>query len=171
MSKSKSFFIVGVFTIVLLFGVYFMRMVTYPIAYQDTFKMYSEEYGVPCAVALAVAKCESDFEVNAVSKAGAVGVMQLMPETAKYIATKISYNNEINLYDYKVNIMLGCAYLSYLYNKFGDFKQVIMAYNAGEGRVTEWLKTDPKLNTKPYSETKIYYEKVKFAKFIYENIV
>ncbi len=171
MSKSKSFFVVCVFTIMIFMSVYFLRGVLYPILYKDTFKMYCEEYDVPYAVALAVAKCESDFDTNAVSKAGAIGVMQLMPETAKYIATKICYNNEINLYDYKVNIMLGCAYLSYLYNRFGEFKQVIMAYNAGEGRVTEWLKTDILLEDKPYKETKIYYEKVKFAKNIYENIV
>lgn len=171
MSKSKSFLVVGIFTIVLLMGVCLMRAVTYPIVYKDAFKMYSAEYGVPYAVALAVAKCESDFNQNALSKAGAVGVMQLMPETAEFIATKISYNCEINLYDYKVNIMLGCAYLSYLYNKFGEFKKVIMAYNAGEGRVAEWLKSDPSLDKIPFEETKFYYERVKFAKIIYENIV
>ena len=147
------------------------RSVMFPVCYLDTFLQYSQEFGVSTELCIAVAKCESDFDTDAVSDAGAIGVMQLLPSTAEFIADKIGYKYEVNLFDYKVNIMLGCAYLSYLSSKFNTEKQVVMAYNAGEGRVREWLVNDESLQDLPYSETKIYYSKVNYAKFVYKNML
>ena len=86
----------------------------------------------------AVIKCESDFNSDAVSRAGAAGLMQIMPETADFIAKKIGMEN-YDLFLARDNICVGCAYLRYLSDKFRDEKTVLAAYNAGEGRVKEWL--------------------------------
>ena len=170
MSKLKSFFIVMTITICILTSSYCLRSVLYPLQYIEEYKLYCNEFNIPLSLGLAVGKCESDFDSEAISSAGAVGVMQLMPSTAEYIAEKINYNGEINLKDYKINIMLACAYLSYLLTKFDTEKEAIMAYNAGEGRVSQWLISDSNLQNIPYNETKIYYSKVKYAKFVYDNI-
>lgn len=171
MSRMKSFFVVALVVIIVLVGATILRAYMYPIKYEDEFKTYCSQFEIPLSLGYAVAKCESNFNYEAISFAGAIGIMQLMPTTADYIAGLIGYYEEINLQDYKVNIMLGCAYLSYLMNKFDNMKQVVMAYNAGEGRVQEWMLSDPNLIELPYDETKNYYAKVKYAKFVYDNLI
>ena len=109
----------------------------------------AERYGVETALIYAVIRAESNFQVQAVSSAGAVGLMQLMPETAD-------------------NIRMGTWYLAYLTVRFGKTDEAIAAYNAGEGRVRQWLNnpayTDEsnRLLCIPYKETQDYVRKVKF---------
>ena len=94
--------------------------------------------------------------------------MQVMEQTAEYIASiyGISINENDYLFNAETNIELGCAYLNYLFEKFNNLGVVICAYNAGEGRVSEWLKTGTLSNSNfsqiPYKETKDYYYKVLF---------
>ena len=126
----------------------------------------AETFGVPPALILAVIRTESDFDPNAVSRAGAIGYMQLLPETFMYLrdergdplpddAVKIP----------AVNIRYGAYYLSRLYGNFGDWPTALAAYNAGEGRVLSWLG-DPTLTENgrltriPYPETERYVTKV-----------
>lgn len=120
-------------------------------------KEMSIKYDLPTYLILSVMNVESGFDSNAVSKAGAVGVMQLMPETAKWLCTLTDIK-----YDYKAlketnyNIELGCYYLKYLFNKFDEAWQAIAAYNAGEGVVATWIQQGINKSNIPYTETRNY---------------
>ena len=136
---------------------------------------YSKKSNINPALAFAVIRAESGFDKNAKSKKGALGLMQIMPETASYIAEMCSYGGKIDLLDPDCNIKLGCCYLSYLLNKFEIEKVAVCAYNAGETKVTGWLKnrnysSDGKDLIKiPYAETREYCLKVEKYKNRYEN--
>ena len=98
----------------------------------DYFQEASETYGVPLSLLKAVAKAESDFNPNVVSSAGAVGIMQLMPATAKELGVQ-------NIYDVKENIMGGAKELSGLLKRYhGDLTLTLAGYNAGIGNVQKY---------------------------------
>lgn len=101
------------------------------VKYDDYFTKASEKYDVDKNLLIAVAKTESGINADAVSNAGAVGVMQLMPTTAKELGVK-------NSYDAEQNIMGGAKYLSQLLTEFdGNTELALSAYNAGASRVKE----------------------------------
>lgn len=114
-----------------------------------------------------VIKAESGFSETAVSEAGAVGLMQIMPSTAQFVCERenIAFEAE-RLKEGEYNVMLGCKYLDYLFSRFSDVKTALAAYNAGEGIVSAWLKnneySDDGITLKeiPYRETKHYVKKV-----------
>lgn len=130
------------------------------------------------ALVYAVIRAESGFNENAVSEKGAVGLMQIKPSTAEYVRIKYSLP-EGDLKDGEYNISIGGAYLDYLSGKFSSFSAVVAAYNAGEGRVKEWLNNKSyssdgvSLSSTPYSETNGYVSRVKkfynFYKFLAKN--
>ncbi len=112
------------------------------------FEEASKKYNVPLALLKAVAKAESNFNPNDVSSAGAIGIMQLMPETAKGLGVD-------NPFDPEQNIMGGAKYLAdklKMYN--GDVELALAAYNAGSGNVEKYG------GVPPFAETKNYIKKV-----------
>lgn len=119
------------------------------------------EFEIPGAMVLAVIRTESNFDANAISPAGAVGLMQLLPETFEWLYTE-KLGEPLHPGDISapaVNIRYGTYYLSYLYAAFGDWPLVLAAYNAGEGRVRDWLEDqDGVLYDIPFPETKAYVE-------------
>ena len=125
------------------------------------------EYAENPALAFAVIKAESGFSERAESKAGAIGLMQLMPSTAQFVCeqNRIEYSYE-RLFEGEYNVTIGCKYLNYLLSRFSDVKTAVAAYNAGEGVVFEWLKnaeySDDGVHLKniPYRETRRYVKKV-----------
>ena len=127
----------------------------------------AREFDVPAAMVLSVIRVESDFRPNAVSSAGACGLMQLMPETFADLQTLFFHEalQERDVFDPAVNIRYGTCYLSYLFEKFGCWETALAAYNAGEGRVAAWLR-DPalaqngRLKRIPFAETADYVEEV-----------
>lgn len=134
--------------------------------YADKIIECAREFSLEPSLVFAVIKAESGFNENAVSEKGACGLMQLMPETAGFIAEKLEFKGEINLFSASCNIYLGCGYLKYLFEKFGEERCALCAYNAGEGRVSGWLadenySADGKtLFRVPFSQTRNYVEKV-----------
>ena len=125
----------------------------------------SAEFDVPAAMILAVIRAESDFRADALSRAGAQGLMQLMPETFAWLCEDLAEPHTADkITDPETNIRFGTYYLSYLFERFGSWRVALAAYNAGEGRVAEWL-TDPALASGgnlrriPYPETAAYVKK------------
>ena len=141
----------------------------YPIRYQEAVEKYSQEYSVDEALVYAVINCESGFDPEAVSAAGAMGLMQITPETFAWLQTKDETADTLSddmLYDPETNIKYGILLLSLNLEEFGDVKTVLASYNAGRGKVSEWL-ADERYSTSsgtlaviPYAETEKYVEKV-----------
>ncbi|HLE18649.1 MAG TPA: lytic transglycosylase domain-containing protein, partial [Syntrophales bacterium] len=130
----------------------------YPLAFPETVKKYAQSQKLDPLLVMAVMREESHFQQDAVSEAGALGVMQLMPSTARDIG-KIKRNEE--LFDAEENIRLGTNYLSRLLVKFKLPHYALAAYNAGERNVEKWLAAGYRDEAEftediPFSETKNY---------------
>ncbi|MEA4854150.1 MAG: lytic transglycosylase domain-containing protein [Christensenella sp.] len=141
----------------------------YPLDYEDLILKYANEYELDPYFVAAVIKTESGFRPDAESGAGAIGLMQIMPETGQWASEKIGMENFTSdmLFDPETNIRLGCWYLSFLKERFsGDLPIMMAAYNAGHNKVQQWLEnpeysSDGKqLTNIPYEETDNYVKKV-----------
>lgn len=102
----------------------------------------SKHYQLSPSLILAVIESESSFRPSVVSKAGAIGLMQLLPDTASFVAEQFhitSYHGEADLYDPAVNLRLGVAYLSYLRHQFGHSLHFLAAYNLGPSALRKRL--------------------------------
>ena len=142
-------------------------VVAFPKAYERVITCACNRFGVDVADVYAIAWTESKFSSTAKSGAGAIGIMQVMPTTAKWCAEALNmeYKTE-KLYDAEYNITLGVFYYSYLLKKFGDKEKALSAYNAGEGNVLNWMQNPPyKIH---FRETVKYVKKVQFAIKIYD---
>lgn len=149
----------------------------YPIKYYEEVDQLSREYGVPQNIIFAVILTESSFDPNALSKTGACGLMQIMPETFADLQRRLGdeYDDDM-LFDPEINMRYGTFYLSYLYDIFGDWETTFAAYNGGMGNVKKWLSDsryskDGKLTDIPFAETKAYVSKVSAAAEKYKEII
>lgn len=136
------------------------------LMYADYVTSASKEFGVDESIIFAVIYCESKFEPEVVSSAGARGLMQIMPATFEEMQryTGEKYDADA-LFEPQINIRYGTYYLSRMYERFGDWEIAIAAYNAGPTTVSKWLQNeeycqDGKLIHIPYSETDKYVTKV-----------
>ena len=127
--------------------------------------------------ALFVSKLESDFDPEAESPVGALGLMQMMPETFDWMQTHIGGEYDASaLLDPEISIKYGCALLRVLLNEYDNLATAVCAYNAGMGNVTSWL-SDPAysedgvtLKEIPFEETRLYVQKVLQYKETYEKL-
>ena len=150
----------------------------YPRGYSEYVTIYAEKYGVPETLVYAVIRTESDFESGAVSGAGAVGLMQLMPSTFKWLTDDMLFEHLESgmLYDPETNIRYGTYCLSYLYDRYGRWDLAIAAYNGGLGNVDEWLEDDRYadgeggLKKIPFKETRQFVSRVTEAWEMYERL-
>lgn len=147
----------------------FQRKYLYPYPFRETINFYANRYDVDQDLILGVILAESKFKENAQSVHGARGLMQIMPETAKWIARQIEDDgfSEDKLYNPKMNIKYGTWYLSELKEEFhGNEILALAAYNAGRGNVHEWMKEygwDMNFNDYkqiPFPETREYVKNV-----------
>ena len=150
----------------------------YPREYAEYVEIYAQKYGVPESLVFAVIHTESGFDSGAVSSAGAVGLMQMTPDTFAWLTDEILFEHLENgmLYDPETNIKYGTYLLSRFYDRYGDWKLTLAAYNGGVGNVDSWLK-DPEysdgeggLKKIPFKETRNYVKKVADAKDTYERL-
>ena len=141
----------------------------YPTEYSEFVEKYAEEYGVDKYLIYAVIKAESNFNPDVTSRADAVGLMQLLEETAVERSNIINEEEteNIDLYDPETNIRLGTSYLAYLLELYNDnMVLAITAYNAGLGNVQQWIqdgiiKQDGSdIENIPYQETNNYVRKI-----------
>ena len=151
----------------------------YPMKYQDEIEAAAWEYGVDQALIYAVIRTESGFDPDAGSSAGALGLMQIIPETFEWLQTY--YNGEVTmetemLYDPQVNIEYGTMFLKFLLERYEPEETAVAAYNAGFGAVDQWLSDNAysddgkSLTYIPYPETAEYVVKVENAKEKYKQL-
>lgn len=153
--------------------------ILYPKKYSIFINNFSQKYSVDKVLIYSVINTESNFNANATSSKGAMGLMQIMPPTALFIAEQLNIENfnTKNLYNPETNIEFGTFYLNYLLNKFDNIDAVICSYNAGETVVRRWLNdknysTDGKtLDQIPYTETSNYLKKVQQNYKVYKKLV
>tara|TARA_R110001592_G_scaffold260282_1_gene524686 strand:- start:4898 stop:6934 length:2037 start_codon:yes stop_codon:yes gene_type:complete len=151
----------------------------FPLAFKKYFEKNAQKTGVPIHLLFAVARQESALSHNVTSPAGAKGLMQLMPGTAKQTARKnnIRYRNSNDLFKPSINIALGSSYYQEMLERFDNNRILATAaYNAGPHRVSRWQKeTEGKLpfdawiETIPYKETRNYVQNVLAFSVIYAH--
>ncbi|GAB1544882.1 transglycosylase SLT domain-containing protein [Scytonema sp. NUACC21] len=140
----------------------------YPLPYLKEIEKWSEQYQLNPLLVTALMRQESRFQKKARSVAGATGLMQVMPDTAKWIAPQIKVDSKkINLEDPNENIRLGTWYLDHTHEQYGGNSMLAIAsYNAGPGNVAKWLQILPKqdpdefVEAIPFDETKNYVRQV-----------
>lgn len=145
-----------------------MRMV-YMWDYQHDIVTYSQKNKIDPFLVAAIIKNESNFDHKAVSPVGAIGLMQIMPETGEWIAKQMGLPNytKDSLYETQMNIRMGCWYVGELDAEFKHNLALIMiAYNAGRGQTKAWMQEngwDYNFNDPakiPYPDTREYVQKV-----------
>ena len=148
----------------------------YPIKYSDCVDKASNDYDLEKPLIYAVIRTESDFNPNAESHVGAVGLMQVMPESFEWIKGLRGESESLEkLSEPSVNIDYGSYLLKYFLNYYGNEQCAVAAYNAGFV-VSDWLKdeeysSDGKTLKKiPYPETEKYVKKVLRAKKMYNKL-
>lgn len=167
MKTVYSIIFLAVVSVILSFSIGAFYAYFYPMKYKEEIVEFGTSYGVDAGLVASVANVESGFDELSKSNKGAIGVMQLMPSTAQWLAGKLGedYSEEL-LFNGEYNIKLGTYYLSYLFSQFSDVETALCAYNAGQGNVKNWLKDkeyslDGQTLTKiPFEETRNYLNKV-----------
>ena len=137
--------------------------------YQDEILLYSGRNNIDPFLVAAIIKNESGFNNKAVSDAGAIGLMQIMPETGRWIARQMGLADykDADLYKSAVNIRMGCWYVGELEHEFKrNLVLLMVAYNAGRGQTHAWMQEngwDYEFNDAaaiPYPDTREYVERV-----------
>lgn len=152
----------------------------HPLYYGDLITLYAAEQSLDPALVSAVILCESSFDPRAESRLGARGLMQLMPDTAEWVAHKYKEDGAgysfDKLYDPETNIRYGTWYLGYLSRRFdGDATKIVCAYHAGQGNVDSWLKNPQysadgvTLDVIPTQDTATYASRVLRARDVYRK--
>ncbi len=151
----------------------------YPLQYEEYVEEAARDYGVDPALIYAVIRTESEFQPDAVSSQGAMGLMQLMPSTFEWLQDKRGqqpHYTEQQLCDPQINIDYGVYMLSILQQEFSDEVAVLSAYNAGMGITGRWLEdkdysSDGRtLSSIPYDETRNYVQQVLASRDQYNSL-
>lgn len=145
----------------------------YPLGYWQEVEEIARERGLDPFLILSVMREESRFASDARSIAGALGLMQLMPQTAHRFNKRIDAKNAGELYNARTNILIGSAYLKQLLERLGSIPLAVAAYNGGEESVREWVRSgsyrtiDEFIEDIPFEETRNYVKKVLTSYFAY----
>ena len=142
--------------------------IRYPLRYSEYVRVHAKRHNLDPALLAAVIYQESRWRSGAKSSSGAIGLMQLTPETARGIAIRThgSAFHTQDLYNPEINIRYGAWYLDNLFKKYGNERLVLAAYNAGQGNVDKWRANGQSIQ---FSETRSYVEQVEDVKRIYRD--
>jgi soluble lytic murein transglycosylase len=150
----------------------------FPKPYWSDLKRSSAANGLDPYLVASLIRQESEFNPYAVSRANAVGLMQLLPKTGKAVAKeeKLKRYNASQLYTPAVNMQLGTRYFKGMVDKFGSFEYALAAYNAGSDRVEDWLGQgkyrDPQefVESIPFTETREYVQAIMRNASVYRQL-
>lgn len=189
LSAAQGFVIIMIFISVVFGGIYeglenhviekVEKKYFYPYPYEEVVEKYAQQYNLDNSLVAAIILAESRFSPNVKSHRGAIGLMQIMPETGTWIAKNIDDKNykTQELFDPDTNIHYGVWYLSFLMKEFnGNEILAVAAYNAGHGQIETWQKqykwgsrfSDYKQI--PFQETRDYVHKVLDNKESYQKL-
>ncbi len=148
----------------------------FPKPFEKEVLLTAKKVGIKPALIWALMRTESRYDKLAVSYAGAVGLMQLMPQTAYAEARRLKLK-QIDLYDPYTNIYIGAFHLKRLINRFKRLEWAISAYNAGAGNTSRWIKDIKQpynqtlwIENIPFDETRYHVKKTLSNLYFYENI-
>lgn len=139
----------------------------YPLEYEQLVRANARNRDLDPALVAAVIYAESRFDPNARSEAGAVGLMQLLPDTAEFIARKTGGRDFVvaDLRDPEINVRYGTWLLDYLRDYYdGDVSTTLAAYHAGSGNVDEWRRMSQGI---AFPETEAYVREVERVRRVY----
>jgi soluble lytic murein transglycosylase len=141
----------------------------YPLEYEHILRTHAENHGLDPALLAAVVYVESRFDPNAESTAGAIGLMQLLPDTAKGIALRTGGDAFVvaDLRDPEINVRYGSWYLNHLRDRFGRTDLALAAYHAGPGNVERWQDEGSGV---AFPETRDYVRRVTELERIYSRV-
>ncbi|WP_058303410.1 lytic transglycosylase domain-containing protein [Gorillibacterium timonense] len=158
--------------LVLFYNNTWIGRLIYPIQYREDIEAAAAANQVDPLLIAAIIRVESNYRTSSESHKGALGIMQLMPDTANWLIERDSSLASLrnrDLKDPKVNIQLGARYLNYLNDRFGGNRTAISAaYNAGHGKVARWLEdktwdgTLEQADRIPINETRKYVKSVEY---------
>jgi soluble lytic murein transglycosylase len=142
--------------------------IRYPLRYEQIVRGHAKNYDLDAALLAAVIYQESKFRADAKSSSGAIGLMQLRPDTAEGIAIRTggARFRVSDLYNPEINVRYGSWYLRHLLDKYGDEKDALAAYNAGQRNVDEWRAEGKGIQ---FSETREYVDRVEHLKGVYRD--
>ena len=177
MLKNKYKIIIGTVIMILIIAILFVLFkdkllkILYPKTYSEIISVYAEKYDVEENLIYAVIKAESNFNSKAVSNRDAIGLMQIVEETAIEVATRNQIdidteNISEELLNIDNNINIGTKYLSTLLTQYGNIEVALAAYNAGIGTVNNWIEKQiiqadgSDIENIPYKETNNYVRKI-----------
>jgi soluble lytic murein transglycosylase len=152
-------------TFVLYAGLVCLRIL-YPLERLDLVRAQAEAAGLDSALVCSLVRAESRFHADAVSTRGAIGLLQLMPDTASWIAGRLGVAT-FRLGDPKTNLQFGTWYLRYLMDRFGAVDLALAAYNAGPSRVDQWLAT----GETAFPETEAFVRRVRRSMPVYHILL
>ncbi len=141
----------------------------YPLRYEAIIRGHARNYDLDAALLAAVIYRESKFDPNARSASGALGLMQLLPATARGIALHTGGSRFVvsDLYDPEINVRYGAWYLRHLLEKYGDEQTALAAYNAGQRNVDDWRRRGEGIR---FRETREYVDRVRKLAAVYRRI-
>lgn len=177
----------GVLAVILVLGIvaaaYLPDLIykkLYPLKYSEYVLKYAEEYEMDPYFIYAVIYSESRFRPDAVSHAGASGLMQLMPASFDWIKSRLKDDRKLtyeeHIFDPEINIQYGTYMLSLLLGEFKDRDVAVMAYHAGRGNIQSWLENEKyssdgkTIHTIPKEDTQYYVDSVNKAYRIYTKL-
>ncbi len=145
------------------------QRVRYPMRYEVIVRVHARNYHLPPTLLAAVIYSESRFDASARSDAGAVGLMQLLPETARGIALRTGGDGFVDsdLLDPEINVRYGSWYLRSLLDRYHDVRTALAAYHAGQGNVDQWRREGVGIR---FPETRHYVDKVLSAQRVYADV-
>lgn len=146
---------------------WFQRL-RYPLRYEAIVVAHARTYDLSPTLLAAVIHTESKFDASARSEAGAIGLMQLLPETAKGIAVRTGGHRFVvdDLLDPELNVRYGSWYLRHLIDRYDDVRTALAAYHAGQGNVDAWRRDGVGIQ---FPETRAYVERVIEAQRVYAD--